>query len=476
MWVTRTLAERVTEAIHFVYASYGRLSRAQHTGYDRDVRNPSWTRQLLDALGAPDHGGYNIAVTGSKGKGSHAILVAGVLQQMGFRVGLFTSPHLVDFLERIRLQGDKISEEDFVQAADEVKRAVCALPIPATEYIGPVGIVAAMAAHYFQRKQTDFNIFELGRGALHDDVNQVRHHGAIITPIFPEHLDRLGPTWQDVVNEKMGILTNETRWAVTYRQEDFVQDWIDQWRVTCDLDEFSVLQREFDVTPIQSNRLVIHSETGDSMTEVVEVLWKGKPLRATVGSALIPFRENVGVALVAAAMAVQDAAEKLPAQLNVLANPDIDVDLTKLSPPGRLQVVRAKPTVVIDGSIHAVNATFVQRMVEAYRMGEEVERVVCVLSLPDDKDATGVIGTLSPVVDDFLFTTSSNPHLDYTRDLTMLTGAFSGQVENIRNVNTAFATAMERTSSRDMVLCVGTQSFVGDALRYFTVPTRSLWI
>lgn len=467
--MTQSLSESVSEAIHFLYSSYNRLSKVRHTGYDRDVRNPHWTRELLDRLGSPDRTGYNISVTGSKGKGSHSILVAGILQQMGYRVGLFTSPHLVDFLERIRVQGEMISEEDFLRLIAIIRPIIDGFDVPKDEYVGPVGMVAAMAAVYFQEQRTDFNIFELGRGALHDDVNQVAHRGAVFTPIFPEHLDRLGPQWEDVVREKMGIVTKDTAFAVSYRQEAMVHHWMADHFPSHASCRLAYLDEDFDV------RMTLDGDV-EEQTAKVEAIYEGNVYRARIGSALIPFYDNVGVALVASAMAIRDYQSMRPSLVvDEVVPVSIDVDLTELVPPGRLHEVRSEPTVVIDGSIHAVNAVFVRRLVEARRMTRASGRVVAVLSLPDDKDAEGVIGALCPVVDRLIFTKCSNAHLSYTRDMRAFIKAFKGSVEVLDQVERAFHLAMEGAGVNDLILCVGTQSFVGDALRYFDVPTGAIW-
>lgn len=455
----------MTEAIHFVYASYGRLTKERHTGYDRDVRNPHWTRRILDQLGNPDHEGFNIAVTGSKGKGSHSILVAGILQRLGFRVGLFTSPHLVDFLERIRVQGEIISEEAFLRWVRVVQEVVRQFDVPDDEYIGPVGLVAAVAALFFRDCHTDFNVYELGRGALHDDVNQVVHQGAVIAPIFPEHLDRLGPTWEDVVREKMGILTEDTRFAVSYRQEAFVQKWMDMYASAAPAHRIYLDQD-----------IHVDLRAGDEDTAIVEATYGDWTHRARIGTALRPFYENVGVALVAAAMAIRNrSAGQAPYSTDWRNGRAIEVDLTDMVQPGRLQVIQHSPTIVIDGSIHEVNARFVRRWVEEHQANGPMGRVVAIFSLPDDKDAPGVLRTLSPVVDEIVFTTSSNRHLSYTRDLLTHVGSFAGRVDVIPSVETALSSAVDRAQPPDLVLCIGTQSFVGDALRFFRVPTSSIW-
>lgn len=445
-----SFASAVTAAIQFVYESYNRLSSEQHVGYDRDIRHPEWTRELLDRLGNPDFHSYNIAVTGSKGKGSHAILIAAILQQVGLRVGLFTSPHLVNFLERIRVDGSAISDEDFLRMTSEVRTQLAKLRIPEGEYIGPVGIVAAMAALYFRERQMDVGVYELGRGARFDDVNQVRHQGAVFTPIFPEHLDKLGPTWSDVVDEKMGVLSHDTSWMVSYEQSTEVWDQM--------IAEDSFHGESHSLGGDISYEMFSLEDGGG----VVCAYMEGNRFRASLSDSLIPFGKNVAVALVAAACALRDMGRDYE---------QLDVDLRKLSMPGRLQIIASTPTVLLDGAIHAVNAQFVLAWLKSvHRAG----RIYALFSFPDDKDIVGVMDVLAPHIDTVIFTTSTNHHLAFTRDLRPF-AADVPEVDVIPDVVQAVRHVMERADVHDIVLCVGTQSFVGDMLRYFQVPTETIW-
>ena len=177
------------EAVRYIFSTYVKSAPHRPPGLDRDVRQPWHTRQLLDGLGAPDRLLRTIKVTGSKGKGSTARMIAGLLQVHGYRVGLFSSPHLVDFTERIRVDGKAISEPEFMEILAAVRPLAdrLAADFAPREYFGPVGLVAVVACLYFARRSTDVNVFELGRGARYDDVNQMAGEWAVLTPVLWEH-------------------------------------------------------------------------------------------------------------------------------------------------------------------------------------------------------------------------------------------------------------------------------------------------
>ena len=143
---------------------------------------------------------------GSKGKGSTSVMIARLLQAAGHRTGLFTGPHLVDFCERIRLNGQKIPEQDLIRLVQVIKPHVEELSrtMPPDHYLGPVGTVLAVALLWFREQGTDVHVLECGRGALADDVNVIENRWSVLTPVMLEHPNNLGPTLLDIAANKSG--------------------------------------------------------------------------------------------------------------------------------------------------------------------------------------------------------------------------------------------------------------------------------
>lgn len=170
------------EAEDFVYASYLRASTHQdYAAKDAGKRHPELTRSLLWQKSVTPC----IVVTGSKGKGSVSNMISRILQTR-FSVGLMTSPHITDFRERFRVNDTMISESDFCRLMTEIQPEILdiASDLPESVCISPMGIQADLALTYFSEKHTDFNVFECGKGAKYDDVNNIRHDYAVIEPGF----------------------------------------------------------------------------------------------------------------------------------------------------------------------------------------------------------------------------------------------------------------------------------------------------
>ncbi|MCL6592361.1 MAG: bifunctional folylpolyglutamate synthase/dihydrofolate synthase [Alicyclobacillus sp.] len=439
-----------TDAIAWVYQSYNRAKPYLRPGYDRDIRHPEWTRRILDQLGAPDKTAVNVAVTGSKGKGTHAILMAGMLQQAGLRTGLFTGPHLVDFMERFRINGKLMPESVFIQYIQQVRAIADTLAVPRDQYLGPVGLLAVVAALWFQEQHTDVNVFELGRGALHDDVNQLMHQGAVLTPVFLEHRRELGPTLADVAREKAGVIQPEVRWLVSHTQSPEV------WSAV----------RERAGHGVSVDRLG-YEFSYDVAGQTVHV-----QLGSVQGKVWLPdthgfLPANTAVAWVAAFRLWQSLRPGVPWPQTL--------DLRRLRFPGRLDVVRTQPWVVVDGAIHGASARYVRQWAEHWRAAGGRGCIGAVLGLPTDKDGAGVLRELSPLLDWLIVARARNPHLHFDDRWLHLARSCCRDVQAASEFAAAWSLASARLGRDDLLLVVGTQSFVGDALSCLQADSSTLW-
>lgn len=163
---------------------------------------------LCAKLGNPQHRFRSIHIAGTNGKGSTAAMIASVLEAHGWKVGLFTSPHLVDYRERFRINGRKIAPDDLARITTAVKAQMHIIETEYPETGAFTQFEAATAAGfvYFAEEQVDFAVIEVGLGGRLDATNVLAPEICVITPIGHDHLDRLGPTLADVAREKAGII------------------------------------------------------------------------------------------------------------------------------------------------------------------------------------------------------------------------------------------------------------------------------
>ena len=163
----------------------------------------SRTRTLLAALGDPHKQLRFVHVAGTNGKGSTAAMLASCLQAAGYRVGLFTSPFINRFNERIQVDGQQIPDEELVRLVEQVQPAADAMADVPTEF----EIITALGMLYFARKQCDIVVLEVGLGGTLDSTNVIENpECAVITALGMDHVRELGPTLADIAAAKAGII------------------------------------------------------------------------------------------------------------------------------------------------------------------------------------------------------------------------------------------------------------------------------
>ena len=185
------------ETIDYLYSQLPMFSRIGSAAYKKDLHN---TIELCRALDNPQNKFKSIHIAGTNGKGSTSHMLAAILQQAGYKTGLYTSPHLKDFRERIKINGDMIPEDavtDFVQRIKETSEAIEPSFFEVT---------VAMAFDYFAKEQVDFAVIETGLGGRLDSTNIITPILSIITNIGYDHMNILGDTLEKIASEKAGII------------------------------------------------------------------------------------------------------------------------------------------------------------------------------------------------------------------------------------------------------------------------------
>ena len=160
------------------------------------------TGRLMDILGEPHNSFHSIHIAGTNGKGSTAAAAASILKESGFRTGLFTSPHLVSFTERIRINNQKISEADVIDLASIIRKSISGTDLNPTFF----EFVTAMAFYYFAKQNVDWAVIETGMGGRLDATNVIQPDITVVTNISRDHCEFLGSSISDIAFEKAGII------------------------------------------------------------------------------------------------------------------------------------------------------------------------------------------------------------------------------------------------------------------------------
>ena len=388
------------EAEDFVYASYLRASTHQdYAAKDAGKRHPELTRSLLWQKSVTPC----IVVTGSKGKGSVSNMISRILQTR-FSVGLMTSPHITDFRERFRVNDTMISESDFCRLMTEIQPEILdiASDLPESVCISPMGIQADLALTYFSEKHTDFNVFECGKGAKYDDVNNIRHDYAVMNRIFLEHTRELGDTLTAIAEDKSHVITGEQKCVYFAEQEQEV---------------LNVLVRRAEAMQVPYK---IYGR--DFQAENIRYTCSGMLFDVVIGQTVYP---DLQIPLLGEHQA-KNCALALALCVDVMADlcresnaPDIFSDtmchqirrqLSAIHHPGRMEILSSDPFILLDACIHSASCENVKEVLR--HLG--ISNCTVIVGIPEDKDYAGVVQSMKDVAARIILTRSDNPHYHFS--------------------------------------------------------------
>ncbi len=343
------------------------------------------TQALLVALGNPQQGMNCVVVAGTKGKGSTCALIESIARHAGLRVGLWSSPHLHTYRERIQVDRRLIGEGDFVRLIERVRPAVAAL-IQAPH--GPPSTFAlgmGLALRYFAEQQVDLAVLEVGLGGRYDSANVVQPLVSVISSISYDHMEFLGDTLSQIAAEKAGIL-KPGGLGVTIEQPEEAQ-------VAIESEARAVGARWF----VAAEGAGVRTEAGAATVVHFDPYaeYRGPHTTALAGSFQ---RENARLA-VGAALLLRDAGL-------TISDAAIAQGLAQAMWPARFEVIDGSPPIVIDG---AHNGDSCRRLVESLAQRFPGQRIVLVFGSSRDKDLERMLAELAPAVSIWVLTHSGHP-------------------------------------------------------------------
>lgn len=383
---------------------------------------------MLDAIGRPEQAFTIVQVGGTNGKGSISAMLAAILQAAGRRVGLYTSPHLAHYRERIRVDGRPISESDFVDGVDALGTLITRLDLTVFE------AGTALALDHFCRERVDVAVLEVGLGGRLDATTVGKPRVVVLGPIDYDHQHELGDTLTLIATEKAAIIRSGV--AFSARQHPEAEAVITRRAAEAGV-PLSLEGRDLRVAPLdftlEAQRL--HLEGPD---------WRIPDVACGLLGVYQP-----GNALLAAA-----AARELGADEGA-----IRAGLRGARWPGRFQIFRRDPLVILDGAHNPAGARALAASLRAYFPGRPVTFVIGVLA---DKDAGGILAALRPLAARVILTASANPRAAPPDALRALLPA-GARVDTARSPQDALTMAIAE-DPRGIVCVAGSLSLIGDVL------------
>lgn len=365
------------------------MSRAPEHDFD-----PSSDRMkmVVDYLGHPEESFRVIHVTGTNGKGSTARMAEAICRAYGLRTGLYTSPHVQKVTERIAIDGQRVSDEAFVDLYYQVKGFIDLVDKESQAQGGPrmsfFEVLTTMAIWAFADAPVDVAIVEVGMGGRWDATNVLNADAAVIGPVDMDHMQWLGDTVEQIAQEKAGIIKPDSTVvigpqphaeAVKPILEDQAQE-VGARTLLRDGQELQVVSR----MPAVGGQ-VASLRTPHGLYEDIPIAMFGQ------------HQAHNALAAAAAAETVIPVSDQLDPDLVASALQGVKV-------PGRIEVVRSSPTIIIDGG-HNVQAVSALR--DALEENFDFKQIVGVVSMMKDKEVEAVLGVMEPVLDKIVVTENS---------------------------------------------------------------------
>ena len=401
--------------------------------------------RILEALGNPHREVQAIHIGGTNGKGSTAAMMASILQKEGYRMGLYTSPHLIRFTERIKVNGKEIEKEEVAELAGWMKERIEAagIPSPFTFF----DFTTAMGLLYFKQKMVDLAILEVGLGGRLDSTNVIDPLLSIITNIAKDHEEYLGRSILKIAREKAGIIKKDRPLITAATQPQVLR-------------LFSKVCREKGAPYYRVGkefRYVQNEERHFDYEGLHRKLW-GISLNLGGPHQIINATTALG------AMEVLD-------DLGYPVSNDAMIEgLKEVEWPGRLEMVCSSPRVVLDGAHNPAGALVLKES-----LGKEFQyrHLILLLGVMKDKDIKSILHLLAPLADHLILT---RPHYDRAASPALLKKTLGGsgkKAEIVEDLEAAIEKGLSMTQDEDLLCIAGSLYTVGEARAYFRPRERS---
>ena len=389
------------------------------------------TQTLLSLMGNPEKKLKFVHIAGTNGKGSTAAMTASILRKAGYRTGLYTSPYIYRFHERMQVDGEPISDEDLAAITEYVKPLASSMPVSPTEF----ELVSCIAFEYFARMNCDIVVLEVGMGGAMDSTNVIEvPEVAVITNIGLDHTDYLGSTVEEIALTKSGIF-KENGHAVIYRGSASVEKVFED---VCAQKNVSLKKANF-----EGLKLLSHGLEG----QVFDCgKWKGLELPLLGDHQL----HNAAVVL-AVAETLQELGWKITDQ-------NIRDGIATVSWPGRFDIMRKDPLFIIDGG-H--NPQCIEALVKNIHDYLKDRRVIVLTGVLADKDYADMYKPVMPLVEQFVCITPPNPRKLEAELLAQYLREVGATATPCESIEAGVRKAMDLAGKDGVVLCFGSLYSIG---------------
>ena len=396
--------------------------------------------KLLDLLGNPQDNLNIIHMSGTNGKGSTCSFITSILKEAGYKVGLYTSPFLETFTERIRINGENIPEEDVARIISLIKEKIEQMVKEGYSYPTEFEIVTTMAFYYYYEQNVDYVALEVGLGGRYDATNIIKSSQvSVIGSISLDHTNILGDNISKIAYEKGGII-KENGVAIVYNQSDEVKNVIKQ------------ICYDKNATYIETNFDDIDIKKSDIYSQVYDVTIFDESY------------ENIEIKLIGEHQ-INNSILALTVIKYLEGNKGLKIDdksirkgLINTKWPGRIEKISENPLFIIDG---AHNEDGALSLAKAIDKNFKYRNLTLLIGMLEDKDIDSVLDILIPKFNKVITTTPDNPRAIDSSKLKDKILRYTDNVVDKKNIEKALNYTLESSSDNDVIISAGSLYMIG---------------
>ncbi|EQK44970.1 bifunctional FolC family protein [[Clostridium] bifermentans ATCC 19299] len=419
------------EALQFIHESH---KFGMRLGLDN-------IKKLLELLGDPQNNLKIIHVAGTNGKGSTCSFISSILKESGYKVGLYTSPFLETFTERIRVNGENIREEEVGKIVSLIKEKIEIMVIEGYSYPTEFEIVTAMAFYYYNQEKVDFVALEVGLGGRYDATNVIdKPVVSAITSISLDHTGILGDTLGKIAFEKGGIIKEDCP-TIVYPQQEEASEVI---KNICAEKKSKYIECDFKNIEIKSSN--INSQiyscniNGKELSDLeIKLIGDHQIKNSIVALNVIEYLNDI--------------------KITNISEENIRKGLLETKWPGRIEKISENPMFIIDGAHNEEGAKSLANSIDKYF---ENKNKILVIGMLEDKDIESVLDLLIPKFNRVITTTPDNPRAIDANKLKEKIERYNIEVTCKPNIKEAVDYALEISNKDDVIISAGSLYMIGN--------------
>ena len=436
-------------SLDFIY-SFIDLSITRNLRYSPDKFNLSRMYVVMSLLGNPQLNYDVVHVAGTKGKGSICAMTASIMREAGYKVGFYSSPHMIDFRERIKVNDNEISKQSLINYVMKLRHIFITV-----DQLSTFEIITAIAFKYFADQQVDIAIIEVGMGGRLDATNVVEPIVSIISPISHDHMNILGDTIAKIAREKAGIIkksvpviispqkesAKEEIKIIANRKGSFIIDVSENY--TFEQINYSLEKQSF----VIKEKLIYPSDTCNPIYEI--------PLLGD---------HQINNAITAFACILR--LRKLGYEINENA---LKNGFSKVEWPGRFEVVCKKPLIIVDGAHNRDSFRKLRNTIKKYLAGK---KVILIFGASEDKEVKLMIKIIKPYIEHFIFTKSEHPRALGLGELEKFASSLDLDNYSIRDIGSIVPLILRKSDQKNTYIASGS-IFIAGAIKQLLTRQES---